>query len=510
MKHQKYLWLPVLLLLLGGAAVAQQDPDRDYPDEVYVDRIKVDRYLDAEIWVDHLDGDYYVGETVDLSYRVNRDAFVAIYAIDSRGRVDLLFPTYAGEDNFVYGGVTYDFPSEEHDFDLVVSGPEGVENIQIVASRERFTIPDWFDVSGLVCDWDDRFDFMDYVNAHYFVRYDGQRFAFDRTAMYVNEWEPTYFQPVYRPYYPSWTVCGNVYIDYPWGASIYIDGVYWGCTPLYIPRVYVGWHTFTVYDRHHHCWESDLHVTRYHTVVLDHQVVKPAPQVMSKYKEVRSVGFRDPVSNGYPNFKERQLMATTSSETSIGKRHSTVGTGPASKIETVAVSKKYVRGSSDLIKTGRGYETAGVVTGVSKRGSESSGGASVNSRERLTSRKKSSSGSDDSGAKRITTGTSRSGSGGSTGKRIQSTEGTRPNSTSTTKSTGQYKKKSGSATPSKGDSGGKAKQGSVIKTTKVESKGSAGAVKTTQPKQGNSDAGSKAKSDGSSGGKKSGGKTKGK
>ena len=511
MKHLHLLWVPVLLLLLCGSAAALQDSDRDYPDEVYIDRIKVDRYLDAEIWVDHLDGDYYVGETVDLSFRANRDAFIAIYAVDSRGRVNLLFPTYEGEDNFVYGGVTYSLPSQEHDFDLVVSGPEGVENIQIVASRERFPIPDWFDVSGLVCDWDDRFDFMDYVNGHYFVRYDGQRFAFDRTALYVNEWEPTYYQPIHRPYYPSWTVCGNVYIDYPWGSTIYIDGVYWGCTPLYIPRVYVGWHTFTVYDRYHHCWESDIHVTRYHTVVLDRQVVATAPTVMSKYKEVRSAGYRDPVSNGYPKFKERQNMATASSGTQIGKGKTTTTIDRDKTITTSTTkttsTRKYVRGSSKLVKTTRGYETAGVVTEAVKRGSKSSSRITSESSKRLTSRKKSSSISGSSG-KRITTGSTPSVSSGSGSKRIKSGQLSQPKSTSTSKSTGYYKKKSGSSIKSKGSSSSKSKQGSIKTTTKKESKGSSSSVKTKQPKLDKSGASDKAKS-GSSGGKKSdGGKTK--
>ena len=345
-----------LLLLIAGAAAAQ---DASGDREVYVDRTRVDRYLDVDIWADHSDGDYYIGDKIELDFRTNRDAFVAVYSIDTRGRVNLLFPAYEGADNFVYGGVTYRLPGPNDDFDLVVGGPEGAENIQIIASQERFPIPDWYNVSGIICDWDSRNDFMDYLNNDYFVKYEGQRFAFDRTAIYVNEWEPDYYRPVYYPQYPSWTVCGNVYLDYPWGATIYIDGVYWGCTPLYIPRLYVGWHTFTVYDPWGYCWENDVHVTHYHTVVLDRGIVDPRPGVASKYKEVRHVGYRDPVSSGYPDFKSK-LGASVDQGRIRGSATDLAG-GPAATGGAIVAAKHYVRGSSGVVKTERGIQTTGLV-----------------------------------------------------------------------------------------------------------------------------------------------------
>ncbi|MEA3297443.1 MAG: DUF4384 domain-containing protein, partial [candidate division Zixibacteria bacterium] len=263
----------IMILSIVVCGAKAQDILRNDNDGAFPDRIKIDRYLDVEIWTSHFDGNYYIGDNVIISFRANHDAFVTIYSVDSRGRVNLLFPARPGDDNFVTGGVTYQLPGPDDNFDLVIAGPEGVENIQIIASRERLPVPDWYPASGLLCDWDDRHDYMDYLNSRYFIRYEGQRFAFDRTAMYVYEWEPTYFRPVHYPAYPSWTVCGNVYIDYPWGSSIYVDGIYWGCAPLYIPRVYVGWHTITVYDYSGYCWESNLHVSRYNTVVLDRTVV---------------------------------------------------------------------------------------------------------------------------------------------------------------------------------------------------------------------------------------------
>ena len=341
------------------ARVYDDSDNEDYTADQYYNNVKIDRYLDIDVWTNHPDGEFYVGDKVTIDFRTNRDAFVAIYTVDSKGRVNLLFPTGPSDDNFVRGGETYQIPGGGDDFDLVVTGPEGTENIQAIASRERFPIPDWYPTSGLVLDRDDRFDFMDYVNGRFFVGYDGQRFAFDRSAMYVDQWEDNYYRPVYYPDYPAWTLTGNVYIDYPWGGTVYVNGVYWGIAPLYIPRIFVGWHTLTIYDRYGYCWEHDVHITRYNTVVLNRNVIHTSSQAVSKYKEVRTIGYRDPVKNGYPKYKTADVFRPE------GK---VVATNPGSKtVGDVILSKKHVRGTSEVIRTDRGYETAGSTLSDSKR-----------------------------------------------------------------------------------------------------------------------------------------------
>lgn len=372
-------WAKTLMVtLLAGvfatpAAMSQQGEDRVYRDdeerydESYDsgydtgDRGRTDRYLGVEIWPNHHDGEYYEGDNITLNFRTNRDAFVAIYSIDSRGRVNLLFPAGPNADNFVQGGATHQLPSGYDDYDLVVSGPAGIENVQILASREPFQIPDWYPVSGIfVDDNDDRMEFMDWLNDRYFVRYGGQRFAYDRTAIYINEWEEYYFRPVYYPTYHPWTLAGNMYIDYPWGSSVYINGIYWGCTPLYLPRVYVGWHTITIYDHWGYCWESDIHISRYNTIVLDVDVIHTSPRVQSKYREVRVAGYRDPVKHGYPDYAQKRLAIETSAK--IRTREVTVTKASGERVtEKVTVApKKHVRGSSALVKTDRGIESSAI------------------------------------------------------------------------------------------------------------------------------------------------------
>ncbi|MBI5268035.1 MAG: DUF4384 domain-containing protein [candidate division Zixibacteria bacterium] len=366
------LWAPV-------AAQEDRDEDRSYEGENfqrqdhdqdndrYETPARIDRYLDVQVWPNRDDGEYYAGDNIVLNFRANRDCFVAIYSVDSRGRVNLLFPSDPSDDNFITGGVTYKLPSGNDRYDLVVNGPNGRENIQMVASRERFPIPNWFSNSGLIYDGDDRDEYMDGLNSRYFVRYPGQRFAFDRAVVFVSEWEPSYYRPVYSPYYPDWAVCGNVYIDYPWGGSIYIDGIYWGVAPLYVPRLVVGWHVITVYDPYNYCWESDFHVNRYHTVVFDHTIVKTTRVFDSRYKQVRISRWRDPVRSGYPDFKVSGTVSKTprgSVSGAVTGVDKTPKLGPSSIDDFRPLAKKYVRGDATLMKTDRGYETRGEIQGV--------------------------------------------------------------------------------------------------------------------------------------------------
>jgi len=365
-KNLKSMMLMLLMAMFTLTSANAQELQKEYSDEEQqsdesYDRVRVDRYLNVEIWTDHDDDEYYEGDRAKFYYRVSRDAFVAIYSVDSKGRVNLLFPSLPGQDNYVTGGVTNSLPGRNDDYDLVVNGPNGVENVQIIASREPFPIPDWYHNSGLFCDWDDRHDYMDWVNTEYFVKYEGQRFAYDRTALYVYEWEPNYFRPVYRPYYPNWTTCGNVYVDYWPGSSIYIDGIFWGIAPCYIPRIYVGWHTFTVYDHYNYCWEYDVHVTRYNTVVLDHTVIVTQPQVRSKFKTVRFAGYQEPTKAGYTDFNDKMKVIKQSGAwktESAGKV--VIDSKEVDKTKTIYTGeRKFVQGSAKVVRTERGIESAG-------------------------------------------------------------------------------------------------------------------------------------------------------
>lgn len=368
--YKRAVLITIMVIMGMLTASAQDNITRGYDnDNDYSERSRIDRYLDVELWTNHSDDEFYEGDNIIIYYRANRDAFIAIYTVDTRGRVNLLFPTSPSDDNFIRGGATYSLPGSGDNFNLEVNGPEGVENIQIIASRDKFPIPDWYSRSGIVCDWDDRYDFMDYLNERYFVRYDGQRFAYDRVAIIVDRWEPDYYRPVYWPVYPTWSVYGNVYIDYPWGGTVYINGIYWGCAPLYIPRLLVGWHTITIYDPWGYCWESDFHVSRYNTVIFDRTIIVTKAHVISRYSS-NKIGYRDPVSHGYPNFKQHVIASnktTVKNNISTGGNIKSGDKQIASVDNDITLKKSYIRGSARLVKSDRGYETDNSYIDVQKQ-----------------------------------------------------------------------------------------------------------------------------------------------
>jgi hypothetical protein len=264
----------------------------------------------------------------------------------------------------------------------------------------------------------------------------------------------------------------------------------------------VGWHTITVYDHWGYCWERDIHFSRYHTVVLNRDIIIPRPTVLSKYKEVRRVGYRDPVKHGYPKFKEKQSVMARMP----GVKSKTTVTSGAKMDYTPSVSKKYLRGNAKLVATERGYETAGAFIGKSKRGarpstktlgtpSKSGGAGSVKSR--------------------------RSSDGGSSGKPASGTKkiDSRP---ADKQSKGYYQKKSGSKTRKsstqqpkvqrKQDSGSKGSKPAIKSRPSGKSGDSrkTGTVKPATSKPKSSSVGTKSTTTKTSSGKtkSSGGKTK--
>lgn len=245
-----------------------------------------------EVWTDNNDGVYSEGENVTVYFRADRDCYVAIYGVDTRGDVNLLYPAARWDDGYVRGGEVYAIPGDNSDYDLVINGPEGMEIIQAVAADEELDIPDWFNGAPIHCDYrDDRDEFIDYINDRYFeCRFGNCERGFDRATLYVKV-PRYYYKPVYVPtYWDTYPDYSMMYIDYPFGGEIYIDGIFFGIAPLWIPRVIYGHHWFTIYDRYGYCWEDQIIIDHHTTIHLDQSRVKTSRTVVSRYvdKDIRA------------------------------------------------------------------------------------------------------------------------------------------------------------------------------------------------------------------------------
>jgi hypothetical protein len=145
--------LTALLLLVASAASAERYPGtekiREVPDH--------DRYVDVEIWTDRGDDSCYcTGEPIEIFFRTNVDAWVAVYDFDTRGEVHRLFPANHDADHFVRGGEVHRVTARYgHHFE--VEGPAGWETLKAVASTDRFAVLEGFG----------NFDHGDFGPAHY-------------------------------------------------------------------------------------------------------------------------------------------------------------------------------------------------------------------------------------------------------------------------------------------------------------------------------------------------------
>ena len=193
MKALKSMILILVGLMVGVAAISADNLQKEYHNGPR-DAVGID------IWVDNDDGIYYEGEKITIFFQADRDCYVAIYSIDTRGDVSLLYPSNSWDNGRVFGEEVYSIPARHDNYDLVVSGPEGIEYVEIVASVEPLDIPDWHDGASVNCDYnDDRDEFIEFINERYFdCRRDNCPRGFDQVLIYVKA-PRYYYKPVYVP-----------------------------------------------------------------------------------------------------------------------------------------------------------------------------------------------------------------------------------------------------------------------------------------------------------------------
>ncbi|HEQ98024.1 MAG TPA: DUF4384 domain-containing protein [candidate division Zixibacteria bacterium] len=231
--------------------------------------------LDIEVWTNKEEGGSFgQGENLVIYFRTNRDAFVTIYDLDTKGNINLLYPYDYRDENFVEGGVVYTIPDYYDDYVLRVNGPPGLEFVQAIASDRDFMVPDWEynfrDRDGWreIDNEREALAYLEYINHKYFPvencvlncdmdytffevrknwQYSWDSYYYDDYSYYddvhvVHHYHPYYYRPIYYdPWWDPWDWCGTMYIGYPIGGAIWINGIFYGYAPLFIPRLSIGW-----------------------------------------------------------------------------------------------------------------------------------------------------------------------------------------------------------------------------------------------------------------------------
>jgi hypothetical protein len=79
---------------------------------------------------------YRIGEALKINFSVTEPMYVRIVVINSKGKIDTLFPNVYQTDNYCLPGKNYSIPFPGADFALNIGGPAGVDKLRAVASSK--------------------------------------------------------------------------------------------------------------------------------------------------------------------------------------------------------------------------------------------------------------------------------------------------------------------------------------------------------------------------------------
>jgi hypothetical protein len=94
----------------------------------------------VELWTNRGDAAVYTrGERVRVFFKLDRDAFVTIFRVDTDGRVRVLFPREPWDDNFARGGREFEVEGRSAADAFAIDDYPGVGYLFAVASADAFT-----------------------------------------------------------------------------------------------------------------------------------------------------------------------------------------------------------------------------------------------------------------------------------------------------------------------------------------------------------------------------------
>ncbi|GGJ22030.1 DUF4384 domain-containing protein [Deinococcus roseus] len=108
---------------------------------IIVNPVPTDLYVN--VWLDKGGNtpSYSPGENIHIFTRVNQDAYVYLFNIDSDGQIDMILPNgYDSGDNFVQANTTKVFPGRNDPFEYEIAAPYGINKVLALASLEPLNL----------------------------------------------------------------------------------------------------------------------------------------------------------------------------------------------------------------------------------------------------------------------------------------------------------------------------------------------------------------------------------
>ena len=117
MKRFKALFsLLAVILILGISSVA-------FAEEYNLSGIIVDPSQPYQSTIRTDKTSYYVGDKLNIYFRVDRASYVYVFDIDTNGKVSLIYPNIYSNSNYVSANRTYTLPDNSK-YNFSVTGPQ--------------------------------------------------------------------------------------------------------------------------------------------------------------------------------------------------------------------------------------------------------------------------------------------------------------------------------------------------------------------------------------------------
>ena len=131
-----------LLALVGtSGAMAQEERDLSVQQsQAYAVLPTKQGEIGLSVTLNRVDATYAIGETVELSVKPSKNAYISVWSIGPSGNVVKLFPNTFQKESWVRAGRTITIPDPNSGSQIRVSGPVGAELIKVVATTKRLKL----------------------------------------------------------------------------------------------------------------------------------------------------------------------------------------------------------------------------------------------------------------------------------------------------------------------------------------------------------------------------------
>jgi outer membrane protein OmpA-like peptidoglycan-associated protein len=85
---------------------------------------------------------FRLGDDIKFHFRTERDCYISLIYIDSRGLLTIISPDWGGGNNFLEAEKAVTYPSEHLGFQLIAEPPLGQDNVYVIATKDRIYLPE--------------------------------------------------------------------------------------------------------------------------------------------------------------------------------------------------------------------------------------------------------------------------------------------------------------------------------------------------------------------------------